>query len=281
MSLPVLDIQNATFTYPGDDTPILSNLNFKIYAGERLSIVGPGGSGKSTLLKIILGLLAPQSGSVELLETDMVHGLESQKLKMLSRVGMAFQQGALFDFMTVKENLEFSMIQAKVSKEAIEQRIFDLLHTIRLPHTKDMFPHELSGGMQRRIGIARAVASKPEFVLFDEPTSGLDPVTSSVILDMIHAITDEKTEAEEQGEIQVSDQRTAVMASSAIDMSMRFADRMIILRDGEIIADSSWKKLIIGENEWISHFLSARLIGVDRKYVEKLGVPDEFMQRYF
>ena len=133
MSTPVLEIQNATFTYPGDDTPILQNMNLKIYPGERLSIVGPGGSGKSTLLKVILGLLAPQSGSVELLETDMVHGLESQKLKMLSRVGMAFQQGALFDFMTVKENLEFSMIQAKVSKEAIEQRIDCLLYTSPSP----------------------------------------------------------------------------------------------------------------------------------------------------
>ena len=213
----------------------------------------------------------------------MVHGSEKQKLEMLSQVGMAFQQGALFDFMTVKENLEFSMIQANVSSQEIQDRIDYLLDTIRLPHTKNMFPHELSGGMQRRIGIARAVASKPEFILFDEPTSGLDPVTSSVILEMIEAIT---VETENSGDALKSEenqpiQRTAVMASSAIDMAMRFADRMIVLRDNEIIADGSWRKLILEADDWVQHFLSARLIGIDRKYVEKLGVPDAFLKKHF
>ena len=281
MDNPVLKIADVEFSYEGDSSPTLKNLNIKIFPGERLSIVGPGGSGKSTLLKIILGLLKPQKGSVHLLGFDMVHGSEKEKLKILSKVGMAFQQGALFDFMTVEENLQFSMIQASADKDEMSTRITDLLAKIKLPHTPKMFPHELSGGMQRRIGIARAVAAQPDVVLFDEPTSGLDPVTSSIIIKMIQAITDEISASQSSEVEEKAVAKTAVMASSAIDMAMRFADRMIVLRDNEVIADQSWRKLIIGDDPWIRHFLSARLIGVDRAYVEKLGVPPEFLAAHF
>ncbi len=253
-----------------DNTPVLKNVSLRVDPGERVSLLGPGGCGKSTLLKIILGLVPPDSGEIELLGCDMAHASEKEKLSTVRRVGMAFQQGGLFDFMTVEENLLFAMEHmTDMSSEEMSAKIEQLLKIVKLGRTRRMFPHELSGGMKRRIGIARALATTPQVSIFDEPTSGLDPVTSTIILNMI---------SELGGEAQ---DNALLIATTSVEIAIRFSERIILMNAGEIVADGSWKKLIIEGDDWVRHFLSVRLIGIDVSYARELGLPDPFLRQHW
>ncbi len=252
---------------------ILRDISFQVDEGERLSLIGPGGSGKSLILKIILGLMNPDAGVVQLFGKNMVDLDEIEKQEVRKDVGMAFQQGALFDFMTVKENLEFAMDHMrdaeKIDNGDRDKVIKSLLGEIKLPHTETMFPHELSGGMQRRVGIARALCVKPKLAIFDEPTSGLDPVTSTISLNMIKNLTSDHNET------------TLLIATTSVEVAMRFASRMIVLNEGKIVADGDWKMLIMEGPEWVRHFLSVRLIGLDKEYIEGLGLPPQFIAEHW
>lgn len=253
-----------------DNQPILKNISFKIEAGERVSLLGPGGCGKSTILKILLGLTPPDHGQVELLGTDMVDASEDDKIVTLQKVGMAFQQGALFDFMTVEENIYFAMENmTKMTHEEMSAKIDQLLSIVKLERTRKMFPHELSGGMKRRIGIARALATSPVVSIFDEPTSGLDPVTSTIILNMIHELGGEE------------DKSASLVSTSSVEIAIRFAERVILIDKGEVVADDSWKRLIVEGNDWVRHFLSLRLIGIDIAYARELGLPEAFIKEHW
>ena len=248
----------------------MKNISFKIEPGERVSLLGPGGCGKSTILKILLGLTPPDSGHVELLGTDMVEASEEEKIVTLRKVGMAFQQGALFDFMTVEENITFAMENmTNLSKNEMSDKIDQLLSIVKLERTRKMFPHELSGGMKRRIGIARALATDPVVSIFDEPTSGLDPVTSTIILNMIHELGGK------------SDESAALVSTSSVEIAIRFAERVILIDKGEVVADDSWKKLIVEGSDWVKHFLSLRLIGIDIAYAKELGLPEAFIREHW
>ncbi|MBC7530592.1 MAG: ATP-binding cassette domain-containing protein [Oligoflexus sp.] len=262
----VLDAVSKSY----DNTPILKNISFKIAPGERVSLLGPGGCGKSTILKVLLGLTPPDHGKVELLDRDMVESSEEDKIVTLQKVGMAFQQGALFDFMTVEENISFAMENmTKMSKDEISAKIDELLAIVKLERTRKMFPHELSGGMKRRIGIARALATSPVVSIFDEPTSGLDPVTSTIILNMIHELGGE------------DEKSASLVSTSSVEIAIRFAERVILIKQGEVVADDSWKKLLLEGNEWVKHFLSLRLIGIDIAYAKELGLPEEFIKLHW
>ncbi len=253
-----------------DKTPLLKNISLHIAAGERVSLLGPGGCGKSTLLKIILGLTPPDSGQVKLLDCDMIKSRSKVRQSTLRKVGMAFQQGALFDFMTVEENLNFAMEHmTRMSPSEMSETIEELLKTVKLPRTRRMYPHELSGGMKRRIGIARALATKPIVSIFDEPTSGLDPVTSTIILNMIHALGGEDAK------------NTMMIATSSVEIAIRFAQRVILLNEGCIVGDGSWKDLILHGSPWVQHFLSVRLIGIDIEYARELQLPEAFIQKHW
>ena len=252
-----------------DDQVILENISFQITTGERVAILGPGGCGKSTILKIILGLLNIDAGSVRLLGADMVAGSEISKIETLTQVGMAFQQGGLFDSMTVRENVAFAIANmTKMPKDQIDERIQELLEGVKLPRSADQFPFELSGGMQRRVGIARAMATHPVVGIFDEPTSGLDPVTSTVILNMIIELASKNKDS------------CQVIATSNVEIAIRFADRILLVNDGIVIADGPWQKLLMEGSDWVRHFLSARLIGLDPEYMQELHLPGEFIAQY-
>lgn len=253
-----------------DKIPVLKNISFQIKPGERVSLLGPGGCGKSTILKILLGLEPPNGGKVQLMDRDMVAASEEEKQQTLRKVGMAFQQGGLFDFMTVEENLTFAMEHmTDMDAEQMSQRIDALLKTVKLTRTRTMYPHELSGGMKRRIGIARALATDPVISIFDEPTSGLDPVTSTIILNMIQELG-VQTETGSQ-----------LVATSSVEIAIRFAERLIMVHEGEVVADGSWKDLILNADDWVKHFLSVRLIGIDIEYARELGLPDEFIRQHW
>jgi phospholipid/cholesterol/gamma-HCH transport system ATP-binding protein len=264
----VMTLEAVSKSY--DKIPVLKNISFRIKPGERVSLLGPGGCGKSTILKILLGLMPPDQGTVQLMDRDMVAASEREKQETLRKVGMAFQQGGLFDFMTVEENLLFAMENmTEMSKEQMSQKIDALLKTVKLTRTRRMFPHELSGGMKRRIGIARALATDPVVSIFDEPTSGLDPVTSTIILNMIH-------ELGAQTEIGAQ-----LVATSSVEIAIRFAERLILVNEGEVVADGLWKDLIQNSNDWVKHFLSVRLIGIDIEYARELGLPDAFIRQHW
>lgn len=249
---------------------LLDGVSFNVSRGEKISLLGPGASGKSTILKLILGILPPDSGMVELLDCDMVDASEDQKQETLRRMGMSFQQGALFDYMTVAENLTFAMENMTDFDAAeMERRIDHLLTTVKLGRTRTMFPYQLSGGMQRRVGVARALATSPVVAMFDEPTSGLDPVTSTIILNMINEL------------MPLDDGKAMIVSTSSVEIAIRFAERVVMVNDGKIVADGSWKDLILNGPEWVRHFLSVRLIGIDINYARELGLPERFIAQHW
>ena len=252
------------------DVDLFTNISFSIPEGERAAILGPGGCGKTTILKLLLGLEKPDSGSISLMNREMAVASDRQREEVLQDIGMAFQQGALFDYMTVGENLTFAMENMRgYPASEIEHRIDTLLSAVKLARTKTMFPFELSGGMQRRVGIARALATDPKVAIFDEPTAGLDPVTSTIILNMINDLA-----------VKV-DKATLVVATSSVEIAIRFANRIILVNEGRVIADGPWRELIVSGDKWTQHFLSVRLIGIDLAYARELGLPEEFIRRHW
>ncbi len=252
-----------------DGVSVLKDLSFSVAPGERLSLIGPGSCGKTTVLKLLLGLERPNAGTAFLLDTDMTHASDAEKEVVCRRVGMAFQQGGLFDFMTVRENMMFAMEHmTKQTPEERENQLKRLLAGVKLPWTADMFPHELSGGMKRRVGIARALCTDPEVAIFDEPTAGLDPVTSTIILQMIN-------------ELGGSKQTSMLVATSNVEIAIRFADRLLILRDGKVEGDGPWRELLVSGSEWVQHFLSVRLIGLDIEYAKGLDLPKTFIEKHW
>lgn len=253
------------------DIKVLDDISFAIERGTRVSLIGPGGCGKTTIFKLLLGLMTPEEGDVYLIETNMAKSSDSQREKVLSRVGMAFQQGGLFDFMTVKENLVFAMEHmTDQSADEINKKVDVVLAGVKLPKTQNMFPYELSGGMKRRVGIARALATDPIVAIFDEPTSGLDPVTSTIILNMILDMVKTVTDL------------TQVVATSNVEIAIRFADRIIVMNDmGKIVADGPWRELLLTGPDWVKHFLSVRLIGLDLEYAHELDLPKEFIKKHW
>lgn len=262
---------------------LLNDISFEVKAGEKVSLVGPGGSGKSTILKILLGLLKPDGGQVELMGIDMVRTPEIDRQKILRSVGMAFQQGALFDFMTVRDNLVFAMEHmTSLTPREMDLRIKALLQGVKLGRTELMYPYELSGGMQRRVGIARALCTHPKIAIFDEPTSGLDPVTSTIILNMITELSKgPQTPSDGLAEGAANGERVQMIVTSNIEIGIRFAERLIVINDGCVVADGSWKDLLLNGSEWVKHFLGVRFIGLDLEYAHELRLPQGFIDQHW
>ena len=253
-----------------DSDIVLEHVSFDVAPGERVSLVGPGGCGKTTALKLLLGLISCDEGHTELLGMDLSRAEPRDSQAVLQRVGMAFQQGGLFDFQTVEENLTFAMrAMTQEGEEEMAEKIRLLLQNVKLPHTLDMYPHELSGGMKRRIGIARALCNDPKVAIFDEPTSGLDPVTSTIILNMIKSMAGDDSE------------RTLLVSTSNVEIAIRFADRLILLKEGRVHADGEWRELMVSGDEWTQRFLGTRLIGLRLDYARELDLPAEFIRRHW
>jgi len=168
-----------------DGPAVLENITFSVAPGETRILLGPAGVGKSVLLKLIIGLLRPQEGNVTLFGEEISLLPEEKLFPLRARAGMVFQEGALFDSLTVRDNVGYQLIQELVSDEEIDHRVREALSFVGLEETFGMYPASLSGGMRRRVAIARALIHHPELILYDSPTGGLDPVTSTTIIELI------------------------------------------------------------------------------------------------
>src|SRR5437588_2621352 len=169
-----------------EENEVRRGVSFRLPLGETKALFGVAGSGKSTILKLVLGLLTPDAGRIVVLGNDVTQMREEDLFELRGKIGMVFQESALFDSLTVRENVAFRLLEEHgIYSEDIDRRVREALRFVELEHTVDMFPSELSGGMRRRVAIARAIITQPELLLYDSPTGGLDPVTSNTIVELI------------------------------------------------------------------------------------------------
>jgi phospholipid/cholesterol/gamma-HCH transport system ATP-binding protein len=182
-SSAVVEVRDVSLAFDGP--PVLEDISFVVAPGETRILLGRAGVGKSVLLKLINGLLRPDKGSVLLFGEDIARRPEEELFPLRARTGMVFQEGALFDSLSIRDNVGYQLVQEGVPDEEIDSRVREELRFVGLEETFDLFPSSLSGGMRRRVAIARAFIHDPELLLYDSPTGGLDPVTSTTIIELI------------------------------------------------------------------------------------------------
>lgn len=246
MAEAVISLRQLNITF-GTHT-VLDNIDLDVYKGETLAVLGPSGTGKSTVLRSMIGLLEPNGGQI-FIQGEDVSGLDEDgwnRLRM--KMGMVFQYSALFDFLTVGENVAFGLRQhTDKSDEEIQGIVTQMLDLVGLPGTQDLYPAELSGGMKKRVGLARAIAVNPEIVLYDEPTAGLDPIMSRNISRLI-----KKT----QEQLHV----TSVLVTHDMQSAFYAADRVAMLYEGHIVAIGTAEEMKNSTNPVVKAFIEGREI---------------------
>ncbi len=226
-----------------ENQKILDNISFNISKGETVAIIGQSGVGKSVLLKHLNGLIKPDAGKVSIDNVTLgnIPFIELQDLR--KKMSMVFQFGALFDSMTIYENIEIAIDNlTDLTDSAKIDRINKSLKLVNLLNTKDMLPSELSGGMKKRIGIARAISIRPKYILYDEPTTGLDPITTDKIISLMKSV-------------KKNDKVTSIIVTHEMKIVNEMADRVIMLREGKIIFDGSSKELNSSKDKYIKYFI--------------------------
>lgn len=264
---PPIAIEFEGVSIAFEDRQILDGISFQLVHGETKAIFGVAGSGKSTLLKLALGLLKPDLGRITVLGEDITQMSEDQLFDLRRRVGIVFQESALFDSLTVRENVAFRLLEeGKVSEEEIENRVREALSFVELERTVDLYPAELSGGMRRRVAIARTIITHPEVLLYDSPTGGLDPVTSNTIIELV---------VKQRDVYKTSSLLVTHRLQDAFTMGTHYFDRaenkmkplpagtratvpmcFLILRDGHIIFDGGLQDLRDTRDEYIREYIS-------------------------
>ncbi len=246
---------------------VLDGVSFRLARGETKALFGIAGAGKSTVLKLTLGLIKPDNGHIHVLGDDVTQMSEEELFDLRRKIGMVFQESALFDSLTVRENVAFRLLEeGDISEEEVERRVREALSFVELEHTVDMFPSELSGGMRRRVAIARAIIAQPEILLYDSPTGGLDPVTSTTIIELIvkqrdvyktssllvsHRLQDAFTMATHYFDRQANQMRPLPPGAHG-EVSMTF----LVLRDGKVIFDGDAHELAHSKDEYIREYIS-------------------------
>src|SRR6201997_1111158 len=250
-----------------ESNSVLNGISFQLNHGETKAIFGIAGAGKSTMLKLAMGLVKPDSGRIYALGEDVTTMSEEALFELRRNIGIVFQESALFDSLTVRENVAFRLMEEHdVSDEEIERRVREALSFVELEHTVDMFPSELSGGMRRRVAIARAIITQPETLLYDSPTGGLDPVTSTTIIELIvkqrdvfktssllvtHRLQDAFTMATHCFDAK-SNHMQPVPPGGRVEVPLTF----LILRDGKVIFDGELHELVSSRDEYIREYIS-------------------------
>jgi len=262
---PVVVFENVVLAF--EDKPVLDGVSFSVSHGETKALFGIAGSGKSSILKLALGLIRPDAGRIQVLGHDITEMSEDELLALRDRIGMIFQESALFDSLTVRDNVAFRLMEeGKLSEEEIERRVREALSFVELEHTIDRRPAELSGGMRRRVAIARAIITQPELLLYDSPTGGLDPVTSTTIVELIvkqrdvyktsallvsHRLQDAFTMA-----THYFDRQTNKMSSLPPGSKRELPVTFLVIRDGKVIFDGDAQQLASSKDDYIREYIS-------------------------
>lgn len=237
----VISIQDLYKSFA--ETKVLNGFNLQLLEGENLVIMGKSGSGKSVMIKCLVGLMEPDSGKVEVLGREISTMKRHELDELRADIGFLFQGSALYDSMTVRENLEFPLRRHthKFDLKNTDELVLEALNNVGLPHTINMMPAELSGGMQRRIALARALILKPKIILYDEPTTGLDPITAKeIILLML--------------DIQKKYKTSSLIITHDVDCARVISNRMILLLDGINYAEGSFEELSASKDPKIMAF---------------------------
>ena len=276
-AIPAIEFRDVHLAF--DDRKVLDGLSFKVMKGETKIILSGSGGGKSTVLKLILGLLKPDEGQI-FVDGDEITNLEEAEMQRVrDKIGMVFQEGALFDSLSVYDNVAYRLHEHDVPEEDIEREVRLLLRFVGLENEMDKLPSELSGGMQKRVSIARALVGDPKIVLFDEPTAALDPPTSSAIceliikmrdledvssilvtheMDVVKYVTSAYAVVSEKGEVSVKEEGDRLCLTNT---------SILMLRDGRVIFSGSEEELVKSDDPYIQKFI--RGTEVDTENSEK------------
>src|SRR5215470_5110466 len=261
---PAIEFKDVRLGF--EEGEILRGVSFSARERETVILLGETGTGKTLLLKLATGLLHPDSGSIRVLGKDISVMSESELLEVRRQIGFVFQEGALFDSLTVGENVAYRLHEDRVSEEEIEPRVEEVLRFVELGHTGEMLPSELSGGMRRRVSIARALVTHPPIVLYDSPTAGLDPITSQTIISLILRLRDTygvtallATHRLQDGfgmaNFRFDPQSKKVLRDGSAGAPMGATTHFLVLREGRIYFEGTPDELMHSNDPYLRRFL--------------------------
>ena len=260
---PVVAFDNVSIAF--DNKVVLENISFNVHHAETRIILGPAGGGKSVLMKLTNGLLCPDSGSIRVFGHEITTTPEVELFKLRARIGMVFQESALFDSLSVEDNVAYRLHEDHVPEDEARTRVEEVLKFVELGQAIDKFPSELSGGMRRRVSIARAIITKPDLILYDSPTGGLDPITSTTIIELVvkqrdvthttsllitHRLQDAFTLAMNQ--YNQAGGKMERIPNNGIDDSTKF----LVLNEGKVVFDGTTEALVHSTDPWLKEYIS-------------------------
>jgi len=260
---PVVVFEHVSIGFDG--IPVLEDISFSVKPTETRILLGPAGVGKSVLLKLATGLLRPDTGYIYLFGQEITELDEDELLQLRTRTGMVFQEGALFDSLTVRDNVGYQLMERGLPADQIDGRVHEALRFVELEHTYEMLPASLSGGMRRRVAIARAIIDQPQLILYDSPTGGLDPVTSTTIDELIikerdlygtpallvtHRLQDAFTMSTHRYDVATS--KTVPLPKGQTNSNTSF----LVLHNTKLIFDGSVEALVKSDDPFLKEFLA-------------------------
>ena len=260
---PVVEFRNVSIAF--DKHQVLRDVSFSVRHGETRILLGPAGGGKSVLIKLANGLLIPDSGDIRIFGRSLSDMSEREIFELRAHIGMVFQESALFDSLDVEDNVAYRLHEDHVDEAEIHQRVLEALRFVELENTIDKFPSELSGGMRRRVSIARAIVSRPDLILYDSPTGGLDPITSNTIIELVikqrdvskttallitHRLQDAFTLARHRFNQQTS--QMELIPDGGLDANTKF----LVLNEGLIVFDGTTSELTSSTDPWLREYLA-------------------------
>ena len=260
---PVVEFKNVSIQFTRK--PVLEDISFTVERGQTLIILGPAGCGKSVLMKLANGLLRPDSGEIFVFGQRIDTMRERDLFKFRSRIGMVFQESALFDSLSVADNVAYRLHEERMPEDEAHKKVEEALHFVDLDHAIDKYPSELSGGMRRRVSIARAIISQPDLILYDSPTGGLDPITSTTIIELVvkqrdvshatslvitHRLQDAFVIA--RNRFNQQENKMEEIPDQGIDESTRF----LVMNEGKVVFHGDTRQLVHTEDPWLKDYIS-------------------------
>ena len=262
-SEPIVVFDDVSIKF--DVKPVLQSISFTVERGETRIILGPAGGGKSVLMKLANGLIKPDTGVIKIFGEEITQMPEVDLFKLRERIGMVFQESALFDSLSVEDNVAYRLHEDNVPEEESHKRVIEALQFVELENTISKFPSELSGGMRRRVSIARAIITKPDLILYDSPTGGLDPITSTTIVELVvkqrdvsqttslvitHRLQDAFLLARSRFNSETG--KVEQIANDGIAASTKF----LVLNEGKVVFDGDTEQLVHTTDPWLKEYLS-------------------------